>query len=69
MARQNDILWTVIDCHFSWRDCFTCLADQAYIFIRPENETEDRAVRLTSATAVQPGDTVRIPDRMSNRCY
>jgi protein involved in polysaccharide export with SLBB domain len=43
---------------------FTYRANQSYAFIRREDETEEKAVRLTSATAVQPGDTVRIPDRV-----
>lgn len=43
---------------------FTYRADQSYVLIRRENETEEKAIRLTSATAVQPGDTVRIPDRV-----
>jgi len=43
---------------------FTYRANQSYVFIRRENEAEEKAIRLTSATAVQPGDTVRIPDRV-----
>lgn len=43
---------------------FTYRADQAYVFIRRESEIEEQAIRLNSATAVQPGDTVRIPDRV-----
>ena len=42
---------------------FTYRANQAYALIRSENETAERAIRLSSATAVQPGDTIRIPER------
>lgn len=42
---------------------FTYRANQGYVLIRAENETAERAVRLSSATAVQPGDTIRIPER------
>lgn len=42
---------------------FTYRANRAFAFIRGENETEEKAVRLGSATAVQPGDTIRIPER------
>jgi len=42
---------------------FTYRANQGYALIRSENEPGERAVRLTSATAVQPGDTIRIPER------
>ncbi len=42
---------------------FTYRASEKYAYIRSENETAERAVRLTSATAVQPGDTIRIPER------
>jgi polysaccharide export outer membrane protein len=43
---------------------FTYRADQAFVYIRREDEIEEKAIRLTSATAVQPGDTVRVPDRI-----
>ncbi|WP_246156044.1 polysaccharide biosynthesis/export family protein [Sphingorhabdus profundilacus] len=43
---------------------FTYRANQSYAYIRREDETEEKAIKLTSATAVQPGDTVRIPDRV-----
>ncbi|MFC3173505.1 polysaccharide biosynthesis/export family protein [Novosphingobium bradum] len=42
---------------------FTYRANQGYALIRSENETVERPVRLSSATAVQPGDTIRIPER------
>ena len=42
---------------------FTYRANQKYAYVRGENETAERAVRLSSATAVQPGDTIRIPER------
>ena len=42
---------------------FTYRANQAYVLVRGEMETAERAVRLSSATAVQPGDTVRVPER------
>jgi polysaccharide export outer membrane protein len=43
---------------------FTYRADQAFVYIRREDEIEEKAIKLTSATAVQPGDTVRVPDRI-----
>jgi polysaccharide export outer membrane protein len=42
---------------------FTYRANQSYVFVRGEEETQEHAVRLSSATAVQPGDTIRIPER------
>lgn len=42
---------------------FTYRANQGYVFVRGEDETEERAVRLSSGTAVHPGDTIRIPER------
>lgn len=42
---------------------FSYRANQAFVFIRHEKETEEKAVRLSSATAVQPGDTIRVPER------
>lgn len=42
---------------------FTYRASQGYVYVRGEGETQERAVRLSSATAVQPGDTIRIPER------
>ena len=43
---------------------FTYRANQGYALIRSEDETVERPVRLSSATAVQPGDTIRIPERV-----
>lgn len=43
---------------------FTYRANQGYALIRSENEVAERPVRLSSATAVQPGDTIRIPERL-----
>lgn len=43
---------------------FTYRADQAYVLIRRENEIEEKAIRLSSATAIHPGDTVRVPERV-----
>ena len=42
---------------------FTYRANQSYVLIRSESETAERAIRLSSATAVEPGDTIRIPER------
>jgi protein involved in polysaccharide export with SLBB domain len=42
---------------------FTYRADQAYVYIRHETEADEQTIRLTSATSVQPGDTIRIPER------
>lgn len=42
---------------------FTYRANQKFAYIRHEDGTDEQAVRLSSATAVQPGDTVRIPER------
>ena len=42
---------------------FTYRAHQGYIYVRGENEASEHAVRLDSATAIQPGDTIRIPER------
>jgi len=42
---------------------FTYRAHQGYVYVRGENEASERAVRLTSGTAIQPGDTVRVPER------
>jgi polysaccharide export outer membrane protein len=43
---------------------FTYRANQSYVYIRGEDEIEERPIRLSSATAVHPGDTIRIPERM-----
>ena len=42
---------------------FTYRAHQGYIYVRGENEASEHAVRLDSATAIQPGDTIRVPER------
>lgn len=42
---------------------FTYRANESYAYIRAEDEAAERAVRLSSATSVQPGDTIRIPER------
>lgn len=42
---------------------FTYRANPGHVYIRGEHDAEERAVRLTSGTAVQPGDTIRIPQR------
>lgn len=42
---------------------FTYRANQSYVYIRGEDDTEERVIRLSSATAVHPGDTIRIPER------
>lgn len=42
---------------------FTYRASQTYVYIRGENETKERAVRISSAMAVLPGDTIRIPEQ------
>jgi polysaccharide export outer membrane protein len=42
---------------------YTYRANPGFAYIRREDETEERAVRVTSATPVFPGDTIRIPER------
>lgn len=42
---------------------FTYRADKQRIFIRHENEPDERAYALTSDLAIRPGDTVRIAER------
>jgi len=42
---------------------FTYRADEGRVFIKHANEQDEHAYRLNSATPVQPGDTVRIPER------
>lgn len=42
---------------------FTYRANQGYVLVRGETETAEHAVRLSSASAVQPGDTIRVPER------
>lgn len=38
-------------------------AQQNYVFIRPENGTEEVRVEASSALAVRPGDTIRVAER------
>ncbi len=42
---------------------FTYRANQRRVFIKHANEADEREYRLTSATPVLPGDTVRIVER------
>lgn len=42
---------------------FTYRANQKYIYVRGEGELAERAIRLSSATSVQPGDTIRVGER------
>ena len=42
---------------------FTYRANRRYVFIRPEGGEESR-VELTTATQVQPGDTIRVGERL-----
>ena len=42
---------------------FSYRADTHRVFIKHSNEVAEREYRLTSSTAVLPGDTVRIPER------
>jgi protein involved in polysaccharide export with SLBB domain len=42
---------------------YTYRANQGHAFIRREKMTAEEAIRVSSATAVQPGDTIRIPER------
>ncbi len=42
---------------------FTYRADTRRVFIKRDGETEEREYRLTSTLMVQPGDTIRIPER------
>ncbi len=43
---------------------FTYRANARHVLIRHANDTQERRYELTSATRVQPGDTVRIIERM-----
>jgi protein involved in polysaccharide export with SLBB domain len=43
---------------------FTYRANQTFVYIRHEQDAEEKAIKLTSSTAVRPGDTVRVPDRI-----
>jgi polysaccharide export outer membrane protein len=42
---------------------FTYRADDGPLYIKHAREEDERAYRLNSTTPVQPGDTVRIPER------
>jgi polysaccharide export outer membrane protein len=42
---------------------FTYRADTGRVYIKHPNEMAERLYRLTSTTPIQPGDTVRIPER------
>jgi len=42
---------------------FTYRADTRHVFIKHVNEGREHKAVLTSATQVQPGDTIRIPER------
>jgi polysaccharide export outer membrane protein len=43
---------------------FSYRANSRRVFIRHANEANERGYALTGSTPVQPGDTVRIPERM-----
>lgn len=43
---------------------FTYRADQKRVFIRHRNGAEEQLYRLTGDTPVQPGDTIRITERL-----
>lgn len=43
---------------------FTYRADQGKVIIKHLSEDKERTYRLTSTMVVQPGDTVRIPERL-----
>jgi polysaccharide export outer membrane protein len=42
---------------------FTYRANQRTVYIKHRNEPTERKVRITAATPVQPGDTIRITER------
>jgi polysaccharide export outer membrane protein len=42
---------------------YTYRANQKRVFIKRANDTDEKANPLTGATAVGPGDTIRIPER------
>lgn len=42
---------------------FTYRADTKHVFVKHLNEPAEHKVMLTTATTVQPGDTIRIPER------
>ncbi|MEM7662262.1 MAG: polysaccharide biosynthesis/export family protein [Pseudomonadota bacterium] len=43
---------------------FTYRANRRTVFIRGVNETEERAVRMSATLRVQPGDTIRVGERI-----
>lgn len=43
---------------------FTYRANKRHVFIRSDGQTAERKVPLTSSTPVQPGDTIRIDERI-----
>lgn len=43
---------------------FTYRADTKHVYIKHLNEAGEHKVNLTTATSVQPGDTIRIPERI-----
>ena len=43
---------------------FTYRANKKVVFVRGANDTQEREVRLSSTLQVQPGDTVRIGERL-----
>lgn len=42
---------------------FTYRANERFVFIRREGETDERKYPLTSSTPVRPGDTIRVSER------
>jgi protein involved in polysaccharide export with SLBB domain len=42
---------------------FSYRADRRHVYIKHAGETEERAYRLTTATPVLPGDTIRVGER------
>ncbi len=43
---------------------FTYRANKRHVFIRSDGQSSERKVELSSATPVQPGDTIRIDERI-----
>lgn len=43
---------------------FTYRANQSRVYIKHADEDEERAYRLTNSTPVQPGDTIRVGQRL-----
>ena len=42
---------------------FTYRANREFAYVTGEGDADEQATRLTSTTAVHPGDTIRIPER------